>query len=394
MGNVPRVCHLITTWYKRAGCSRRTMHILKGLKNCGYEIDLLIGQEASVDFQKEAEKEGIKTWRVPGLQKSISPHRDLQALFALRRQFILRRYDLVHTHLSKAGILGRLAARWAGIRVIMHTVHGPSFPDSLSKWRRKFYQGLEKWAARHTNAIVYVGDELRRQYLDAGVGRESISYVIHTGQDFDRYLNAAAQTPGERRDRRAQLHLSGEDLIVGYVARIVPGKGHVYAIQAAQELTAKFPRLRFLFIGEAHVPFEQEYKLALLSEVAQRKLQDRVIFLTHQEDIQNYYAILDIFIMPSLYEGLPNVILEAAVMGVPVLSYDLTGVREILKGKASIVPKGDVGAFGRKLEETILKLKSNECLSLSLEERQALAKRWSIEAMLEAKMRLYRRFLG
>jgi glycosyltransferase involved in cell wall biosynthesis len=353
-----------------------------------------VGQEASEDFLKQVEAEGFGVWRVPSLQKYVNPWKDLKALQALTRKFADRHYNLVHTHLAKAGILGRLAARWAGVPVIVHTAHGPLFLYGETWWEKTLYTRLERWAAGFTQAIVYVGEELRQRYLEVGIGTAEKSRLIYTGRNFDRYLAAARQSPVQRQARRASLGIKADDLVVGYVARVVPPKGHLYAIQAAQRLKERFPQVRFLFVGEANLPSQQHYKEKLRREAEQRGLQEQVIFLNHQNDIENYYAIFDVFILPSLYEGLPNVVLEAAVMGLPVVAFDCFGVREILGNQAHIVPLGDVDAFGRKLEEVLRKVPAEGRSTEPSPQVEELLQRWSIKAMVDAKDLLYRELLG
>ena len=389
-----RICHLITTWYERAGSSRRTLEIIRGLKVRGYEIDLLVGEEASETFLARLSREGIRIGRVQNLQKYVSPHRDLMALWALKRQFATTKYDIVHTHLAKAGILGRLAAKWTGIPVIVHTVHGPSFPGAKPWWQRKFYREMERRASRYTDAMVYVGEELRRNYLQSGIGTKEKSHIIYTGRNLHPFLQAASLNAGKREARRRALGFHADELILGYVGRTVPSKGHILAIQAAERIREKFPNARLFFIGQANLPSEQEYKNKLLAEVESRQLQERVVFLEYQDDIENYYSIFDVFILPSLYEGLPNVVIEAAVMGLPIVAFDCGGVREILGENACIVPRGDVERFAQKLVEVLGALPSQKNSRISSEIIKSLTRRWSIEAMVEGKDRLYRGLLG
>ncbi|MFP3869137.1 MAG: glycosyltransferase family 4 protein, partial [Desulfobacteraceae bacterium] len=373
----------------RAGSSRRTLEIIRGLKPRGYEIDLWVGQEASATLIKSLAREGIAVYRVPGLQKYLSPASDLVALQHLGRQFRKKSYDLVHTHLAKAGILGRLAAKWARVPLIAHTVHGPSFPGSKPGWQQRLYRGLERWAAGYTQALIFVGAELRDDFLKAGIGRQENSHLIYTGRNFSPFLQAAEQRKAKRRDLRPRLGFREDDLVVGYVARVVPSKGHIFAIQAAARLRAKFPQLRFLFVGQANLASEQQYQKLLWAEVVKRQLQDRIVFLGHQSDIENYYAIFDLFILPSLYEGLPNVILEAAVMGLPVVAFDCGGVREILGNWGCIVPRGDVAGFIVAIEEALNQIITNGRPVPDAARTASLLKTWSNESMIQAKDRLY-----
>ncbi len=389
-----RICHLITTFYSRAGSSRRTLEIIRGLQGNGYEFDLLVGEESSASLIESVREEGIRVDRIPGLRKYISPVDDLKALNALKEHFSTRRYDVVHTHLAKAGILGRFAAKWAKVPVTVHTIHGPSFPESKPPWQRGLFKQLERMAADNTQAMVFVGQELQSQYLAAGIGNPEKCHLIYTGRDFSPFVQAAQRDAAFKRCLRCDLGLNEEDLVVGYVARLVPSKGHILAIRAGEQLMRKYPRLCFLFVGQANLPSEKHYKEFLLAEVAKRGIQDRVLFLDHQTDIENYFAIFDAFILPSLYEGLPNVLLEAKVMNLPVVAFDCGGVQEILGDRESIVSKGDVEGFQRKLEQMVLRLSNGNRRTDHPETAQGLIRRWSIDSMLQNKDTLYRNLLG
>jgi glycosyltransferase involved in cell wall biosynthesis len=388
-----RICHLITTFYSRAGSSRRTLEIMCGLKKKGYDFDLVVGKDSSESLIEAVKQEGIKVKRIPWLQKYVAPVSDLRAIWALKKHFSRERYDLVHTHLAKAGILGRFAAKWAKVPVTLHTVHGPSFPESKSWWQRSLYRQLERLAERHTQAMVFVGKELQTQYLAAGIGTQENSYLIYTGRDFTPFLRAASQDVASKRLLRSKLGLKEDDLVVGYVARVVPSKRHILAIQAGEKLLQKFSRLCFLFVGQANLPSEEHYKKVLMAEVARRGIQDRVVFLDYQPDIENYYAIFDVFILPSLYEGLPNVILEAKIMNLPIVAFDCGGVREILGEQGNVVSKGDAEGFHRRLEQILEDLSRGLQGANSSEMMENLINRWSISSMLQNKDELYRKLL-
>jgi len=388
-----RICHLITTFYSRSGSSRRTLTIIQGLKKKGYESDLMVGEDSSVSLIDDVEKQGIRVKRVQGLKKQLSPFDDFRAFCTIRKHFADHRYDLVHTHLAKAGILGRYAAKLTKIPVILHTVHGPSFPDSKPSLERRLFCQLERQAARVSSGIVYVGEEIQTRYLAAGVGSADRSHLIYTGRDFSPFLRASLSGVQSKRLLRSKLGLKGTDLVIGYVARIVPSKGHLLAIQIGERLLKKFPRAFFLFVGQANLPSEKPYREFLLAEVAKRGMRGRVAFVDYRPDVENYYAIFDVFILPSLYEGLPNVLLEAVVMHLPIVAFDCGGVREILADQKSVVPTGDLQGFEDKLAEVLETLAVGNVRMDSGNTAASLVARWSIESMIQSKDNLYRRLL-
>ncbi|MEJ2071488.1 MAG: glycosyltransferase family 4 protein [Syntrophobacterales bacterium] len=394
MRRPPKICHIITTWYERAGTSRRTLRVLRGLLSKGYEVDLWVGQEASPKFLRQVQQEGFGVWQVPGLQKQVSPPNDLRALWHMRRRLARGGYDLVHTHLAKAGILGRLAAKQVGVPCIVHTIHGPSFPESKPWWQRALYRKLECLAAGFSHRLVYVGKELQDQYLEAGIGYREKSIVIYSGRDFSKFLSAAALGTKDRLAHRAKMGFKETDLVVGYVARVVPSKGHFILLEAARRLSGAYPHVHFLCVGEAHTPFEKTFKNILLEKMRQFDLVDKVRLLGHQDNIENYYALFDVFIMPSFYEGLPNVVLEAAVMGLPVVAFDCGGVQEILGDRTEVVPPRDLEGFYRLLEKTLAQVQANGHSQPSTDHIKSLLDLWSIENMVKAKHELYEALLG
>jgi glycosyltransferase involved in cell wall biosynthesis len=324
------------------------------------------------------------------MRKDISLWRDLTAFLGICKILRQNRYDLVHTHLAKAGILGRLGAWAAGVPHIFHSVHGSSFPDHKPFWARWAFLALERLAARCTSGFIFVGQELMSRYRRLRVGDPATYRLIYTGRDLAPFLQAAAWAPEKKAAIREGLDFNPGDIIVGLVARLVPGKGHILAIKALKELRERFPHLRLIFIGDPDPPTILELRQEMERLVAALNLGEAVTFLGHQEDIARFYAILDILIMPSEHEGLPNVLVEAAVMQLPVVASECDGVREILGDLVSVVPQGDESGFMAAMNQVIGRAdQDNEERELRKEKAQEVAARWSLERMLEATKGFY-----
>lgn len=350
-----RICHIITTFYDSAGSSRRTLIEMRYQQKAGHTIGLIVGCDVSSKLMDTCRNEGVEVHQVLCLQKYINIPYDIwsiKEIFTILKQ---GQFDIVHTHLAKAGILGRIAAYASKVPVIIHTVHGPTFHKAQG-WKTFVFKLMEKIVATYTHGIIFVGQELRNQYLNSSVSKPEKSHVIYTGHDFTKYRKAAIM-PSQQIDLLRIKHgIPLDSLVIGYVARVVPSKGHEVAIEAFKKLKIDFPHLKMIFVGKANLPQEQSHLATLRSIVLDLGFEKEILFLGYHSDIECYYRLMDIFILPSRYEGLPNVVIEAVSMGIPVVAFDCGGAREVLnhcKGSGAVVDPGDFQSFVIQLRETI-----------------------------------------
>lgn len=350
-----RICHIITTFYESAGSSRRTLIEMRYQQKSGHSIGLIVGCDVSIKLLDKCRNEGIEVHQVLSLKKYIHIPNDLwtiKEIFTILKQ---GQFDIVHTHLAKAGILGRIAANASKVPVIIHTVHGPTFHKTQG-WKAFVFKLLEKIVAAYTHGIIFVGQELRNQYLNSSVSKPEKSHVIYTGHDFTKYRKAA-NIPSQQIDLlRVEHEIPIDSIVIGYVARVVPSKGHEVAIEAFRILKNDFPDLKMIFVGKANLPQEQSHLATLRSIVCDLGFEKEILFLGYHTDIECYYRLMDLFILPSRYEGLPNVVIEAVSMGIPVVAFDCGGAREVLshcKDAGTVVDPGDFKSFVNQLRETI-----------------------------------------
>ena len=263
-------------------------------------------------------EQGIEVVVIP-MEREIRPWSDLRALIRLVTAFRRGRYDIVHTHSSKAGFLGRLAARLAGVPKVIHTGHVFAF-----QWSRglvaRFYLRLERVAARWADQLVAVSERQRDLLLRHHIAPAAKVVTIPNGVDLSRH-----PSPISRREARERLHLAPDVPVVGMVARLVPQKGCGHFLRAARRVLDEMPDVRFLLVGEGELEDQIRQRLTDLS------MEDRFSLLGLRADTAEILRALDVFVLSSLWEGLPYVILEAMAAELPVVASRLPGLDEIVQ---------------------------------------------------------------
>jgi glycosyltransferase involved in cell wall biosynthesis len=295
----------------------------------------------------------------------------------LARLFRDRQYAIVHTHSGKAGFLGRLAAKWARVPVVVHTIHGPSFyayQNPVGNWLFKF---AEQIAAEWTNQFVSVADAMTEHYLAAGVGLPGQYLTIRSGINTAAFLHA-------------EVAPSRDELIVGKIARLFRLKGHEYLFQAARRIVEAVPNVKFLLVGDG------VYRKRFERQIARMGLHDQFEFagLVRPEDIPAQIARMNVLVHLSLREGLPRSLPEALAGGKPVVAFDVDGACEVcIDGRTGfLVRAGDVTG----LAEAVIRLLQDKALAHRLGEngRKFVREEFSEERMVQHIEQLYRRLTG
>jgi glycosyltransferase involved in cell wall biosynthesis len=296
------------------------------------------------DFGHLAEERGIKPLVVPELGREVSPGDDLVALARLVRLVRRMRPDVVHTHMAKAGTLGRLAAALSGVPLIVHTYHGHVFHGYFGPARTRVFLTIERALARVTQRIVVVGARQRDEIAGFGVAPREKLLPIPLGLELGRFLRAEQQ----RGQLRRELALPPDMPLVGIVARLVPIKAHEDFLEAAHLILEHLPRARFLIVGDGERRAELERLVDSLG------LRPSVRFLGWRRDLERVYADLDVVALASRNEGSPVALIEALAAARPVVSTAVGGVPEVvLDGQTGLlVPPSNP----RSLAEAILRL--------------------------------------
>ena len=351
-----KIAH-VSTVFNPGIVTRDTYALAIDQRRRGWTVEFVAGRNASRVLMEKRIKEGFPVIRVSSMRKYAHPLDDLRALCDLVRLFKLKKYDVVHTHLAKAGILGRLAARLAGIKTVIHTVYGASFAPTLPRWKYLAFWGLEKLAAWFTDQYIFIGRDIRDAYVNAGICPLEKTAVIYPGKNLEPFLAVAALPAAERKARRQALGIDPEAIVLGNVSRLVPWKGHEYALQALSVLKKDYHRLKLVIVGAAKVAVEQAYKEKLEALAQTLGLGEEVIFTGWQEDTPNYYSIFDIYLITSMpFEGLNLSVLEAYAAGLPVVGFEWYGAGDILGTKSGLVPVKDVPGLLASLRREIERL--------------------------------------
>jgi glycosyltransferase involved in cell wall biosynthesis len=338
------ICHIITRLII-GGAQENTLLTCRGLQERGHEVTLITGPETGPEgsLLDEAHAGGYRVEIVPTLRRAVRPLTDWRARRDLARLLAALRPEVVHTHSSKAGILGRLAARGADVPIIVHTIHGMSFNRTQPAPLRLAYRCLEKHCARFTDRLVSVADAMAAQALAAGIGRAEKYVTVYSGMRTDRF------TP-EQYDRQAVRRTWGagdDEVVVGTIARLFDNKGYEQLIPAMAETVRKNPRLRFVWVGDGARRADYERQLADLG------LRPRVHLtgLIPPDQVPAVLAGMDLLVHASQWEGLPRAAVQALLMRVPVVSFDIDGAPEVVipEHTGILVPLNDVPGLARAI---------------------------------------------
>ncbi len=378
-----RICHVITRLIV-GGAQENTVSTCIGLRKLGHEVDLVIGPQTGPEgsLYNQARAAGVPITIVEELRRTPNPWLDMSACRALRRLFTSRRYAVVHTHSGKAGLVGRVAARWARVPVIVHTIHGPSFYRYQNPGGNWAFRWAEQIAGACTTQFVSVADAMTEQYLAAGIGTTDRYVTIHSGMDIDAFVGARCDD-----SLRESLGISETDLVVGKIARLFRLKGHEFLFEAAPRIVAAVPHVKFLLVGDGVYRERFEWRVTKMG------LRSRFVFvgLVPPQEIPRYVASMDLLAHLSLREGLPRALPQALACGKPVVAFDVDGAREVcLDGETGwLVRAGD--ATG--LAEAVIRLLQDTELAhrMGSRGRELVQERFSEARMVQQLDELYRR---
>jgi len=322
---------------------------------------------------------------VPSLVRPVHPVQDACALFALRKLLRSQRPQVVHTHSGKAGVLGRLAARDAGVPVIIHHIHGPSFGPFQGRLANWLFTAAERYAARATTHFVCSAQAMTRRYLAAGIGRPEMYTRVFSGFRIDPFVNATNDL-----ELRRSLGFGADQFVIGKIARLAPLKGHEDLLKAFQALLPGCPQARLLLVGDGPQGAE-------IRQLARRfGLMEKVVFtgLVPPLEVARYVGIMDCLAHLSSREALSRALPQALAGGKPVVSYDFDGADEVcLEGQTGfLVRTGDVAGVVRALQE--LAGKPDLRRQLGQQGQSFVQQHFKVEKMVDDLYELYLKLLS
>ncbi|MCM2304340.1 MAG: glycosyltransferase family 4 protein [Elusimicrobia bacterium] len=375
-----KVAHLVTR-LDLGGAQQNTLHTVRHLNRAFYEPLLICGRGGMLDDEAAADP-SFRTAFVDSLLRDISPFHDLLALLELTKLFLAEKPDILHTHSSKAGILGRLAAALAGVPVVVHTYHGFGFHDRQPSAVKGLYVILERLCARFTDALIFVSKSNIGYAAAHGIARPEEAVLIRSGVALDG-LPAPVDAAKLKMSAGVGMH---KPLVVS-IGNLKPQKNVGDLLEAAALILRDAPEARFVFIGDG------PQRRALEARAFALGLNDRFIFLGWRRDAAQWLAACDVFAMTSLWEGLPRALVEAMKSGKPAACYATDGVVDLIKDGENgfMAEPGDHAALAARVTELL----KDEPLRKRLGEAAAasIGPEFDIDGMVRAQEALYDRLL-
>jgi glycosyltransferase involved in cell wall biosynthesis len=356
------------------GAGRIILGLSQMAKAQGWDVDILTTDPT---FQQAAKTQGLRALNLDVIRRPIRPLWDLNGLIRLRNFLKCESYEIVHTHTSKGGFVGRLAAAMAKVPVIVHTMHGLAFHERSGALTRTFYSTLERIAAARCDRIVSVSKFHGQWAVELGICKNSKIVPIQNGI-------APTSTPFiDPLNLRRRLGLSAKDIVLLTTARLAPDKGLEYLIQAAAMVRINAPHCKILIAGDGPV------RKRLEGLVCDLDLSDHVIFLGFRQDVDDLLAASDAVILPSLREGLSISLLEAMAAGKPIIASSIGSHLEVAADAniAKLVAPADA----RALSDAILDLIGDPGMMMELgtNARRLFEQHYHERRMLAAYHELY-----
>jgi len=337
-----RVLHVITRLIV-GGAQENTMLTAALLDKQRYDVAVLSGPQTGPEgsLQEEVRARGVPLTILPELVREVSPLKDALALWKLYRFIKSGNYDIIHTHSSKAGILGRWAAYLAGVPVIVHTVHGWGHHDRQHPLVRWYFIQLERITAHITDTLIVVSPRNTEKGLRDGIGHPGLYVTIRSGIELDRFLEPGVSTE----EARQSLGLPAEAPVVGTVTRLSPQKAPLDFVRLAAQVAEELPETRFVVVGDG--PLRPQVEEA----IAATGLSGRMLLTGLRRDVPRLLRAFDVFVLTSLWEGLPRVLPQAMAAGLPIVATAVDGNAEAVTDGVNgyLVPPGDVSGMAQQV---------------------------------------------
>jgi len=322
---------------------------LKFLKRQGYEVSVVY---SGGRWKKEIEAEGIKTKDIK-ITRRITPFYDLVSLFFLFLYFKKEKFDIVHTHTPKPGLLGQLAGKIAGVPIIINTIHGLYFNENSSPLKRKFYIFIEKIAGWCSDSILSQSEEDILTIVNEKIAQPLKVKYRGNGVNIEKF-NPEKFSENFISRKKQELKINPDFKVVGTVGRLVKEKGYLELFFAFKNVFKKFPKSLLLIIGPEEPKKKDKFSPSVVKEFG---IEKNVMFLGERTDIEELYPLMDVFVLASHREGFPRTVIEAMAEERPIIATNIRGCREAIKNNQSgiLVPEKNPD----KLAEAIIFMLEN-----------------------------------
>jgi glycosyltransferase involved in cell wall biosynthesis len=361
-----KIIHIITRLDK-GGSAETTLQTVSLLDHKKYELFLIRGlslESNMSNMEREsverdlslAEAKSIKVFALPSLVRRLSFKNDLLAFISIYRLIKRIRPHIVHTHTSKAGLLGRLAAFLARVPVIIHTPHGHVFHSYYGPFMTRIFIIAERILSLMTDKIAALTDRERDEHLEQGVASIEKYTIIHSGVMLQQIMNMNIDIETGKKE----FGIPQNSNVIGVVGRLVPIKGHKYLVSAAKRIIKEFDNTVFVFVGDGYLESRLEKQAESLG------VRKHIIFAGWRKDVIEVLDLFDILVLPSLNEGMGKVLIEGMALGKPIVASRVGGIIDLVKNgdNGILVSPRDSDALG----EAILTLIRNKNLAQRLGE--------------------------
>ena len=356
--------------------------LVHNLNKDRFEIEVICSNLRDKGFNKDIQKmreAGIKV-SVLRMRRNISVLSDLIAFFKLFLYIKKGRYDIVHTHGSKAGVLGRIAARLTGVKVIIHTPHCFCFMAAdIAKLKKLFYFYIEKFAALFCDKIIAVSESQRQDILKRKLTNIKKVITIENGVDINKFGNNGFDISRKKKG----LGLNDSSVILGTVGVLNESKGQRYLIEAVSQVIKDGFDVNLLIAGEGPLRKDLETFSDKLG------LNGRMKLLGFREDIPEVLSVMDIFVFPSLWEGMPLAVLEAMSSSLPVISTNVHGAVDLIQDnkRGILVQRKDAKGIAEAIRYLISN--HNEAKRIGQEAKELIQRNYTLEKQISRIRNLY-----
>jgi len=307
-----------------------------------FDIELAVGNDIQQNNFENIE--GLKIHIIKNMGRKINPIKDVMALWELYQLIKKNKYDIVHTHETKASLLGRIAAWLARTKAIIYGLHGVTFNDPHSQIKRSFYIWLERLTVGCVDLIISVGKDTIDQYHQNNIAKRIPYKIVYSGIDTEKFTKPIYNEK-QFLLKRKELGIAPDDIVLINVGRFSVAKAQKYTIEAFAKLKQQHHNIKLLLVGEGD---EKQNCIELAKKLG---IANEVIFYGFTNNVAAVLQLADVFVLTSLREGLPTVVVEAGLCSLPTVAFKVEGIAEIVEENKSgfIVPQYDVDALSKQL---------------------------------------------
>ncbi|MFH1783743.1 MAG: glycosyltransferase family 4 protein [bacterium] len=379
-----KVLHIITRLDK-GGSAKNTLLTVSRLDKEKYDATLLSGHisDPKGEIADFITRHKLDYFFVVDLVRQISLLKDIRAFWKIYRFIKEKKFDIVHTHSSKAGIIGRWAAKLAGVRIIVHAPHGHIFYGYFGYFKNNLFISLERLTGLITSRIITLTQIGKEDHIKYKIAKADKFIPLYSGIEVEKFSGFRANTNEEKKKRNIPQGAP----VIGTVTRLDPVKGNQYLISSLSEVVKFFPALKVIIVGGGS---EKEKLKRYAIELG---LSGNVVFIGLCDDIRPVVSTFDVFVLSSVNEGMGRCLLEAQALGIPVVATNVGGIPEVVRDGLTgiLVPARDPKAMA----EAIIKLLKDKSLREKMSEaaRKWVGYRFNIESMVEKISDLYQELI-